>query len=109
MTAAAGDRVVIVGGGLAGCEAAWQLARAGIDVDLYEMRPQRGTAAHTTGQLAELVCSNSFRNATLETAVGLLKEEMRRAGFAGDARGRRAPRAGGGLPGRRPDWIRRAR
>ena len=80
MTAAAGDRVAIVGGGLAGCEAAWQLARAGIDVDLYEMRPQRGTAAHTTGQLAELVCSNSFRNATLETAVGLLKEEMRRLG-----------------------------
>jgi methylenetetrahydrofolate--tRNA-(uracil-5-)-methyltransferase len=72
--------VTIVGGGLAGCEAAWQLAQAGVDVDLYEMRPERGTAAHTTDKLAELVCSNSFRNATLETAVGLLKEEMRRLG-----------------------------
>jgi len=72
--------VTIVGGGLAGCEAAWQLAQAGIDVELYEMRPQRGTAAHTTDKLAELVCSNSFRNSTLETAVGLLKEEMRRLG-----------------------------
>ena len=74
------DRVAIVGGGLAGCEAAWQLARAGVPVDLHEMRPQRGTAAHTTDRLGELVCSNSFRNATLETAVGLLKEEMRRLG-----------------------------
>ena len=71
------DRVTIVGGGLAGCEAAWQLARAGIPVDLYEMRPLCGTAAHVTSQLAELVCSNSFRNDTLETAVGLLKDEMR--------------------------------
>ncbi|HEV7732086.1 MAG TPA: methylenetetrahydrofolate--tRNA-(uracil(54)-C(5))-methyltransferase (FADH(2)-oxidizing) TrmFO [Candidatus Binatia bacterium] len=74
------ERVTIIGGGLAGCEAAWQLAHAGIGVDLYEMRPQRGTAAHTTEQLGELVCSNSFRNATLETAVGLLKEEMRQLG-----------------------------
>jgi len=73
-------RVTVVGGGLAGCEAAWQLARAGIGVDLYEMRPERGTAAHVTGDLGELVCSNSFRNATLETAVGLLKEEMRALG-----------------------------
>jgi methylenetetrahydrofolate--tRNA-(uracil-5-)-methyltransferase len=73
-------RVTIIGGGLAGCEAAWQLARHGIGVDLYEMRPVRGTAAHTGDQLSELVCSNSFRNATLETAVGLLKEEMRRLG-----------------------------
>jgi methylenetetrahydrofolate--tRNA-(uracil-5-)-methyltransferase len=74
------ERVTIVGGGLAGCEAAWQLARLGVGVDLYEMRPRRGTEAHTTDRLAELVCSNSFRNATLETAVGLLKEEMRRLG-----------------------------
>src|SRR5262249_11192426 len=69
-----------VGGGLAGCEAAWQLARAGIGVDLFEMRPRRGTAAHATDRLGELVCSNSFRNGTLETAVGLLKEEMRQLG-----------------------------
>jgi methylenetetrahydrofolate--tRNA-(uracil-5-)-methyltransferase len=74
------DRVTIVGGGLAGVEAAWQLARRGIGVDLYEMRPVRATEAHQTDQLGELVCSNSFRNATLETAVGLLKEEMRRLG-----------------------------
>src|SRR5438046_3770230 len=74
------DRVTIIGGGLAGCEAAWQLARRGLGVDLYEMRPRRGTEAHATDRLAELVCSNSFRNATLETAVGLLKEEMRRLG-----------------------------
>lgn len=70
----------MIGGGLAGCEAAWQLARAGVDVDLYEMRPVRGTAAHTGDRLGELVCSNSFRNATLETAVGLLKDEMRALG-----------------------------
>jgi methylenetetrahydrofolate--tRNA-(uracil-5-)-methyltransferase len=74
------ERVTIVGGGLAGSEAAWQLARRGIEVDLYEMRPVRGTEAHQTDRLAELVCSNSFRNASLETAVGCLKEEMRRLG-----------------------------
>jgi len=72
--------VTVIGGGLAGCEAAWQLARSGIGVDLHEMRPVRGTEAHQTDRLGELVCSNSFRNATLETAVGLLKEEMRRLG-----------------------------
>src|SRR5437667_7364524 len=74
------ERVTIVGGGLAGAEAAWQLARQGVPVDLHEMRPVRGTEAHQTDRLGELVCSNSFRNATLETAVGLLKEEMRRLG-----------------------------
>src|SRR5262245_42576768 len=73
-------RVTIIGGGLAGCEAAWQLARRGVEVELHEMRPVRGTEAHQTDRLGELVCSNSFRNATLETAVGLLKEEMRRLG-----------------------------
>ncbi len=73
-------RVTVIGGGLAGVEAAWQLAQRGIDVDLFEMRPVRATEAHQTDQLAELVCSNSFRNASLETAVGLLKEEMRRLG-----------------------------
>jgi methylenetetrahydrofolate--tRNA-(uracil-5-)-methyltransferase len=76
----ASTRVTVVGGGLAGCEAAWQLARRGVDVDLYEMRPRRGTEAHQTDRLGELVCSNSFRNASLETAVGCLKEEMRRLG-----------------------------
>jgi methylenetetrahydrofolate--tRNA-(uracil-5-)-methyltransferase len=74
------ERVSIIGGGLAGSEAAWQVARRGVGVDLYEMRPVRGTEAHQTDQLAELVCSNSFRNASLETAVGCLKDEMRRLG-----------------------------
>jgi len=72
--------VTVIGGGLAGSEAVWQLARRGIPVRLYEMRPVRVTAAHHTDRLAELVCSNSFRSASLDTAVGLLKEEMRRLG-----------------------------
>ncbi len=71
----------IIGGGLAGCEAAWQAARAGIPVVLHEMRPNKGTEAHETGRLAEMVCSNSFRSDDHQTsAVGLLHEEMRRAG-----------------------------
>ena len=70
----------IVGGGLAGCEAAWQAAARGVRVALHEMRPARATAVHKTDRLAELVCSNSFRGAKLEHAVGLLKEEMRRLG-----------------------------
>jgi methylenetetrahydrofolate--tRNA-(uracil-5-)-methyltransferase len=74
------DFVTVIGGGLAGAEAAWQLARRGIAVRLYEMRPVRSTPAHHTDQLAELVCSNSFRSAALDTAVGLLKEEMRQLG-----------------------------
>ncbi len=71
----------IVGGGLAGSEAAWQAAQAGVSVVLHEMRPQKGTFAHQTGGLAELVCSNSFRSDDWRNnAVGLLHEEMRRAG-----------------------------
>lgn len=72
------DKVTVIGAGLAGSEAAWQLAEAGIDVDLYEMRPKVMTPAHHTGLFAELVCSNSLRAAAVENAVGLLKEEMRR-------------------------------
>src|SRR6476469_7945671 len=72
--------VTIVGGGLAGSEAAWQAASAGVRVTLYEMRPVRPTAVHKTDRLAELVCSNSFRGDKLDNAVGLLKEEMRRLG-----------------------------
>ena len=69
----------MIGGGLAGSEAAWQLARASVPVILHEMRPERGTDAHQTGQLAELVCSNSFRSDDAEgNAVGLLHAEMRR-------------------------------
>jgi methylenetetrahydrofolate--tRNA-(uracil-5-)-methyltransferase len=67
-----------VGGGLAGCEAAWQLTRRGIGVDLYEMRPARPTPVHRTDQLAELVCSNSLRGDAPDQAAGLLKHEMRR-------------------------------
>jgi len=73
-------RVNVIGAGLAGSEAAWQLARRGIPARLFEMRPARLTEAHQTGLFGELVCSNSLRNASLETAVGLLKEEMRRLG-----------------------------
>lgn len=71
-------KVTIVGAGLAGTEAAWQLVKRGIPVKLYEMRPHKMTPAHHTGDFGELVCSNSLRGASLENAVGLLKEEMRR-------------------------------
>src|SRR5258708_1915030 len=71
----------VIGGGLAGSEAAWEVARAGVKVVLHEMRPVRGTEAHLTDRLAELVCSNSFRSDDAENnAVGLLHEEMRRCG-----------------------------
>src|SRR5438093_10020639 len=72
--------VTIVGGGLAGCEAAWQIASRGVRVTLSEMRAVRPPAVHQTDRLAELVCSNSFRGDKLDNAVGLLKEEMRRLG-----------------------------
>ena len=72
------DPVHIVGGGLAGCEAAWQLVSNGVPVVLYEMRPTASTPAHKTDSLAELVCSNSFRSDDPESsAIGLLHEEMR--------------------------------
>jgi methylenetetrahydrofolate--tRNA-(uracil-5-)-methyltransferase len=73
-------RVTVVGGGLAGSEAAWQAASRGVPVVLHEMRPVKPTAVHKTDGLAELVCSNSFRGDKLDNAVGLLKEEMRRLG-----------------------------
>ncbi len=72
--------VKVIGAGLAGCEAAWQLARRGVEVELYEMRPVRQTPAHQTDKFAELVCSNSLKSESLNTAPWLLKEEMRRAG-----------------------------
>ncbi len=72
--------MTVIGAGLAGSEAAWQAARLGVKVTLYEMRPHVTTAVHRTGLFAELVCSNSLRGAGLENAVGLLKEEMRRLG-----------------------------
>src|SRR4029077_16767024 len=89
----------VIGGGLAGSEAAWQLATAGVPVVIHEMRPDKMTDAHKTDAFAELVCSNSFRSDDWETsAVGLLHEEMRRAGSlilaAGD---RHSLLAGGAL------------
>ena len=72
--------ITIIGGGLAGSEAAWQAASQGVRVTLHEMRPVRSTAVHKTDRLAELVCSNSLRGDKLDNAVGLLKEEMRRLG-----------------------------
>ena len=70
-------KVKVIGAGLAGSEAAWQLANRGLEVELYEMRPVKKSPAHHTGDFAELVCSNSLRGDRLENAVGLLKEEMR--------------------------------
>ena len=72
--------VKVIGAGLAGCEAAWQLAKRGIPVRLYEMKPQKMSPAHHSSDFAELVCSNSLRGDRLENAVGLLKEELRRCG-----------------------------
>jgi len=72
--------VTVIGGGLAGCEAAWQAARRGVDVTLYEMRPARTTPAHRTDRLAELVCSNSLGSDLPDRAPGLLKRELRRLG-----------------------------
>ena len=76
MPARRNNRVNIIGAGLAGCEAAWQLAKSGVCVTLYEMRPAKTTSAHKTGLFAELVCSNSLRAENIENAVGLLKKEM---------------------------------
>src|ERR1700676_4791420 len=90
--------VRVIGGGLARCEDASQLARRGLAVELYEMRPHKRGPAHVTDSLAELVCSNSLRGASLENAVGLLKEELARLGslIVGSARLAAVP-AGGAL------------
>ena len=74
------NQVTVIGAGLAGSEAAWQMARRGVNVTLCEMKPQKRTPAHVTDDFAELCCSNSLRSDQLENAVGLLKEEMRRLG-----------------------------
>ncbi|HLG22043.1 MAG TPA: FAD-dependent oxidoreductase, partial [Candidatus Manganitrophaceae bacterium] len=73
-------KLIVIGGGLAGSEAAWQAAERGASVVLYEMRPVKQTAAHKTGGFAELVCSNSLGSLDPISAPGLLKEEMRRLG-----------------------------
>src|SRR5699024_10441669 len=72
--------VTVLGAGLAGCEAAWQLARRGFAVTLYEMKPQKFSPAHHSQGFAELICSNSFKASRIDSAAGLLKEEMRRLG-----------------------------
>ena len=72
------DYITVIGGGLAGCEAAYQIAKHGIKVKLYEMKPQRFSPAHSNKDLAEIVCSNSFKSNSITNACGLLKEELRR-------------------------------
>ena len=71
------EKAIVFGAGLAGCEAAYQLAKRGIEVDLYEMKPIKHSPAHTSDNFAELVCSNSLRSDALVNAVGVMKEEMR--------------------------------
>src|SRR3712207_882807 len=99
--------VTVIGGGLAGSEAAWQAAELGCSVELWEMRPVKETPAHRTEHFAELVCSNSMGNRSLETASGLLKEELRRLGSVNlrcaDAH---AVPAGGALGVAREDFSR---
>src|ERR671921_953390 len=99
--------VTVIGGGLAGSEAAWQAAEMGCSVELWEMRPVKETPAHYTDQFAELVCSNSMGNLSLETASGLLKEELRRLGsvILHSADANRVP-AGGALGVAREDFPR---
>ena len=99
--------MTIIGAGLAGCEAAWQAARLGLEVRLYEMKPQRFSAAHQSPELAELVCSNSLRGAGLQNAVGCLKEELRRVGslFMNAADATAVP-AGGALAVAREEFSR---
>ena len=80
MTTATARRIMVIGGGLAGCEAAWQAAEQGVAVDLFEMKPARFSPAHELADLGELVCSNSLRASAVDSAAGLLKEEMRRLG-----------------------------
>src|SRR6201987_6539797 len=90
----------VIGGGLAGSESAWQIARRGVPVVLHEMRPVRSTAVHKTGQFAELVCSNSFRSDDADgSAIGLLHAEMRRLGSLGVPAAAAPKLPGGGAVG----------
>ena len=79
------DYITVIGGGLAGSEAALQIARRGIKVKLYEMKPQKFSEAHSSQNLAEIVCSNSFKSNNLTNACGLLKEELRRLRIISDS------------------------
>ena len=101
------DRVNVIGAGLAGCEAAWQLASRGVDVRLYEMKPNKRTPAHKSDLFCELVCSNSLRNAAIFSAIGLLKEELRRLGsLIMESADRSAVPAGGALAVDRDEFSR---
>ncbi len=99
----------IIGAGLAGSEAAWQCARRGVAVQLFEMRPVRSTPAHQTANFAELVCSNSLKTDTENTAPWLLKEEMRRAGSLLMEIAAADRRSCGPCAGRRSREVRRSR
>lgn len=99
------NSVTVIGAGLAGCEAAWQLAERGVPVTLYEMKPEKRSPAHVSDGFAELVCSNSLRSDELTNAIGLLKEEMRRLGsvIMSAADSNKVP-AGGALAVAREDF-----
>lgn len=90
------NKLTVIGGGLAGCEAAYAAANRGIEVELLEMKPAKKTAAHKSDYLAELVCSNSLKAARVDSAAGLLKEEMRRLGSVCLAAADRSAVAAGG-------------
>lgn len=92
------EYVNVIGAGLAGCEAAWQISKRGVHVRLFEMKPEKKSAAHKSDKFAELVCSNSLRNASVSSAIGLLKEELRRLGsLIMEAADNSAVAAGGAL------------
>lgn len=103
------EKITVIGAGLAGCEAAWQIARAGVAVELVEMKPQKFSPAHKSAGFAELICSNSLKAARLESAAGLLKEEMRRLGsLLTDCAERSKVPAGGALAVDREEFSRLA-
>lgn len=101
------NKITVIGGGLAGCEAAWQIANRGIKTELIEMKPAKKTPAHKSDMLAELVCSNSLKAARVDSAAGLLKEEMRRLGsICLSAANQCSVAAGGALAVDRDDFSR---
>ena len=103
------EKITVIGAGLAGCEAAWQIARAGVAVELVEMKPQKFSPAHKSAGFAELICSNSLKAARLDSAAGLLKEEMRRLGsLLTDCAERSKVPAGGALAVDREEFSRLA-
>ena len=99
------QELVIIGGGLAGCEAAWQAAERNVKVVLFEMRPHISTGAHTTGSLSELVCSNSLGSTLTNKATGLLNEELTRMGSLLIEIRKKKQCAGRQCPGGRPHGV----